>query len=307
MSIAVLGIATICVYGSWYYAFGVLLDPIRSDTGWSETVLGSSFSWGLLLIGLGSVVGGRLLDRAGSRFVFLLAAGLGGGAFAIASTATSAALFVPAAALGMGVFGAFGFYHVTMTVAVRSNPDEPTRSIAVLTFWGAVASAIFLPLAAWLLNYFDWRVTMRLLVGSAVVSLVVAAITVPVPPGATAQERLSMLASIKVMWANRNGRLFMAILAVGGVCWTSLLVYQVPTMTAVGLPLATASAVAGLRGFCQILGRLPLGWIVARITTDGAMMLAFLTMVVGGALLSFSGTLPPAIAFAVIAGFLMTT
>ncbi|KAG1648467.1 hypothetical protein GQR58_029803 [Nymphon striatum] len=37
-----------------------------------------------------------------------------------------------------------------MTTAVRLNPDEPSRAIAVLTIWGALASAIFLPLTAWL-------------------------------------------------------------------------------------------------------------------------------------------------------------
>ena len=38
MSVAVLGLLTIVAFGSWYYAFGVLLgpirlDPIRLDTG----------------------------------------------------------------------------------------------------------------------------------------------------------------------------------------------------------------------------------------------------------------------------------
>ena len=36
VSIGLLGILTICAYGSWYYSFGVLLDPIRLDTGWRE-------------------------------------------------------------------------------------------------------------------------------------------------------------------------------------------------------------------------------------------------------------------------------
>lgn len=302
-AIAMLGVLTICVYGAWYYAFGVLLDPIRDDTGWRESSLAGSYSWGLLVIGLGSVFGGRLLDRFGSRTVFLAAALLGFVTFGVASVATNVIVFVAAASLGMGVFGSLGFYHITMTVAVRLNPDSAARAIAVLTLWGAVSSAIYLPLAAWLVDATGWRTTMRVLVGSALVALVIAAAVIPVDPAAEPEQRTSLARSIKVMLSNPQARLFALVLAAGGTCWTSLLVYQVPTMTAVGLPLATASAVAGLRGFCQLFGRLPIGWLVDRIGADGSLILSFATMVVGGVLLAFSGTLWVAILFAVIAGF----
>ncbi len=36
-TIGILGVLTIFAYGSWYYSFGVLLDPIRIDTGWRES------------------------------------------------------------------------------------------------------------------------------------------------------------------------------------------------------------------------------------------------------------------------------
>ncbi len=55
LHIGVLGVITITVYGSWYYAFGVLLDPIIADTGWSEAVLTTSFA-------VASIVAGHLPD-----------------------------------------------------------------------------------------------------------------------------------------------------------------------------------------------------------------------------------------------------
>lgn len=309
LPVAALGILTICVYGSWYYSFGVLLDPIRLDTGWSESALAGSYSWGLFVIGLGSVFGGRFLDHFGSRAVFLLAAGLGAISFGIASSTESALIFGLAASIGMGVFGALGFYHVSMTLAVRLNPESPGRAIAVLTLWGAVASAIYLPLAAWLVERLDWRDAMRILTGSAVVAFLLAAVVIGVGPASAADPesaspaKQNLAQTIRVMLSNPQARLFTLVLAVGGTCWTSLLVYQVPVMTAVGLPLATASAVAGFRGFCQILGRLPIGWIVDRVGADAAMMLAFATMTIGAILLSFANTIWVAAAFAVIAGF----
>ena len=54
-SVGILGVLTICTYGCWYYAFGVLLDPILEDTGWRESTLAASFSAGQIVIGLSSL------------------------------------------------------------------------------------------------------------------------------------------------------------------------------------------------------------------------------------------------------------
>ncbi len=161
-AIAVLGIVTIVAYGSWYYSFGVLLDPIRLDTGWNEAHLALSFSVGTVSMGAASIFGGRLLDRFGSRTVLSIA-GLGGGAALIATSFTDhILLFVAGAAVAMVFLGGFAFYHVTMATVVRIHPENASRAIAVLTIWGAFASAIYLPLAAFLVERFEWRDTVRL-------------------------------------------------------------------------------------------------------------------------------------------------
>ena len=105
VSIGVLGVLTICAYGSWYYSFGVLLEPIRSDTGWSESTLASSFSAGTILIGMSALFGGRMLDRVGHRPVFLLGGVVGTTGLVTASTATHVAVFFVGAAIGLAVGG----------------------------------------------------------------------------------------------------------------------------------------------------------------------------------------------------------
>ena len=84
---------------------------------------------------------------------------------------------------------------------------------------------------------------------------------------------------------------------------STLLVYQVPVMTAAGLGAATAASMAGLRGFCQLGGRLPLTPLVARLGSDGSMMLAMTAIAIGGVLLVLSSTVAVAVAFAIVAGF----
>lgn len=303
-SIGLLGILTICSYGSWYYSFGVLLDPIQTDTDWSESTLAASFSAGTVMVGLAALFGGRMLDRAGHRPVFLLGATIGTAGLLVASWASHIGVFFVGAALGLAASGALGFYHVTMTVAVRLHPEESGRAIAVLTVWGALASAIFLPLTDQLESQFGWRPAVRVLALVTGVVFVLAAFLLP-PSVAPADSpvRPSIREILASTVSTRSPRLFTIAVACGGLAMATMLVYQVPVMTTAGLSATAAASVAGFRGFCQLGGRLPLTVIVHRLGRDGALMLAFATMTVGALLLALSGSMAVAIAFAIVAGF----
>jgi MFS family permease len=317
--IALLGLVTIVAYGSWYYAFGVLLDPIRIDTGWSEAGLAGSFSVGIVTVGLGAIGGGRLLDRFGGRAVMILGC-LGGGVGLLATSYSSSLVtFTVASAVAMGALGSLGFYHITMTIAVRINPGQAGRAIATLTIWGAFASVIYLPLAAALVDRLEWRATIRVMAVAVLAVMGIAALVLPDTradtraddaraddggeEGRSGPDRVPLTRILAATMEPGARRSFTVAVALGGVAMSTILVYQVPTMTAVGLPLTTAATMAGVRGFAQTGGRVPLGRIVARIGSDGALVLAFSAMAVGGALLAVAGTVPVALAFAGLAGF----
>ena len=293
---------TISSYGAWYYAFGVLLDPIAADTGWSYTTLSASFAIGQVLIGGGSVAGGMLLDRRGGRTVFGAAAVIGGSSLLVVSIATSPAVFAAAASIGMGALGALGFYHVTMAAAVRVNPSDPERAVTALTLWGALSSAIYLPAAAWLVEHLGWRGAVRCLAASAVVTLALAAIFVPVA-GAVAPKRPSWRATLGTIIDRREPRALTVAAALTGVAVSILLVYQVPIMAAAGLPLTTAAAIAGLRGVAQLGGRLPVGFLLARVSTRRLLTVALWAIAAGAVLLAASSTVPVAVGYAAVAGF----
>ncbi|MDA9241648.1 MFS transporter [bacterium] len=303
VSIGVLGVLTICAYGSWYYSFGVLLEPIRRDTGWSESTLASSFSAGTILIGISALFGGRMLDRVGHRPVFLLGGVVGTTGLVTASTATHVALFFVGAAIGLAAFGSLGFYHVTMTTAVRLNPDQPTRAIAVLTIWGALASAIFLPGSDWLQSELGWRVAVRVLAGVTGLAFLTAAAVLPATEAVAPTARPSVRQVLASTVSAPAPRLFTIAVGFGGLAMSTMLVFQVPVMTAAGLGSATAASMAGLRGFCQLGGRIPLSPLVNWLGRDRALILAFAAMTIGGVLLSAAGNMPVAVAFAIVAGF----
>lgn len=300
--IAVLGIITITIYGSWYYSFGVLLDPIIEDTGWSEALLATAFGLSAIIAGFGSLAGGWLLDRLGSRVAFGSAALLGGAAFVVASAARSPFVFALAAAVGGGVFASLGFYHVTQTSAVRISPGAENKAIAVLTIWGAFASAIFIPLTAWLVTAIDWRDTLRIITALAVVSLAVGAITIDTATLGDSGKR-SIFGELGDSLRKPVARRFAMSQGLAGIGVSTMLVYQVPAMTAAGLALGAASFWAGFRGFAQLGGRLPLMPIVRRLGVANSLRLAYVSMSLGALFLSVAGTPWLAALYAVLAGF----
>jgi MFS family permease len=99
---------------------------------------------GSLLAGLGLVLHSRVTGLAGLYAVWLL---LG--------AAMAAVLYSPAFAL-----------------VTRRFPHDFRRAIITLTFLGGLASTVFIPLTAWLMHVFGWRVA---LVGLALLHLLVCA------------------------------------------------------------------------------------------------------------------------------------
>ena len=300
--IAVLGVITIAVYGAWFYSFGVLLDPIVEDTGWSETAVAAVFSTSSLVAGLGALAGGWVLDRWGSRLVFAVAGVVGGGALALAAGATTAATFALAGAIGGGVLAALGFYHVTQTVAVRVSPGSEDRAIAVLTIWGAFASVVYIPASAWLVTRFDWRVTLLTLAVTTAVALLVGAATIDTRPRGDV-SRSPMFRDIGRSLRTGPARRFLISQGLAGIGVGTILVYQVPAMTAAGLALGAASFWAGFRGFAQLGGRLPLMPIVRRFGVANSIRIAYVAIAVGSIALAFSGNQWLAATYAVAAGF----
>ena len=299
--IAVLGLITIAVYGSWFYSFGVLLDPIIADTGWTEPAVAAVFSSSSLIAGIGALAGGWVLDRWGSRLVFAVAAVVGAGALIAASSATTLTAFGVSGAIGGGVLASLGFYHVTQTAAVRISPGSEDRAIAVLTIWGAFASVIYIPLSAWLVTQFDWRVTLRILGVSTAVALLAGVMTVDTRRGEAHRQPVFRDVGRNL----RSGRAlrFLTSQGLAGIAVGTILVYQVPAMTAAGLALGVASFWAGFRGFAQLGGRLPLMPLVRRFGIANSLRIAYGAIAVGSVALALSGSQILAAAYAVFAGF----
>ncbi len=299
-TIILLGAVTIAAYGAWNYAFGVLLDPILTDTGWSESWVAASFSLSTALGALLAMPAGRLIDRAGSRPAFMIAAAACAVGLVTASATNHLPVFIAGAVLGGGSLHAFAFYHITQTTAVRVAPATPARAIALLTIYGAFSSTIYLPAAAALVSVTSWRVTLRILALTTAAILIVAAVAVRErdrAPGARVKPDFA------AAFGHPAARRFVIATGLIGLGVGTVLVYQVPLMTEAGLSIGTAAWIAGARGAAQVTGRIPIPWILARFGPRSSIRLAFIFITTGLSLLFFAGNLVVALAYVALAGF----
>ena len=304
VAVSALGLVTIAAYGIAYYSYGVLIDPIRAETGWSSAALGAVFSGALVIGGAGGLAGGRLVDRLGTRPAFLLAGTVGAGTIALSSYQHDLLAFALLYATGCGVIAALGFYHVTQPAAIRTAPGASERAVVWLTILGAFASPIFLPLTAALVKGSGWRDTLRVL---AAIAATVFLTTAASGRGGSridhsAVRRTTVPNALRDAWGVPGFRRWVLASLISGAAVDVILVYQVPVMMAAGLPIGAAATIGGVRGFAQLGGRVPLSPLLRRLGARQTIVVSFLAGGIGTLFLLASGHVAPAIAYSILAG-----
>jgi MFS family permease len=157
-----LGVTQIISWGSIYYAFALLLEPLQRDLGVGKSEVAGAFSAALLVSGLCATWVGRTIDRLGGRSVMTL--GSAGAAVLLAvlsQVQSAAALYVVWA--GLGVAMAATLYEPAFVVIAQVYRVNYRRALTVLTLFGGLASTVFWPLTTLLIERFGWRDAVLLL------------------------------------------------------------------------------------------------------------------------------------------------
>lgn len=133
------------------YAWSVFKKPLIQVHGWSEYMVGITFALTIFFLGFSAALGGRLVDKAGSRKV----ATIGGVLFGIGTLIAALAHQIDNIYLlwlGYGVIGGIGnglAYVTPIAVLTRWFPDKKglITGLAVMGFGlGAAFMSLFAPL-----------------------------------------------------------------------------------------------------------------------------------------------------------------
>lgn len=253
-----------CVYwGILYYAYAVLLVPMRDEFAVSEATVAGAFSAGLAVSALLAAVVGHRLDRGDGLRLFR------GGA--VAATALFVAWsFVQNIAqlyavwLGLGTCMALVLYEAAFALVTRAidEPGQRLRALASVTVCGGLASTVFLPLVGAGVEQIGWRWTLRGLAAIwAVTTLVV--LYGALPAFARAGRKVATVSAVPDHGTQRWTQMAtvgtpFVVATFTAMAMTTLLI---PRLVDQGHPIAAASWVLAALGIMQLPGRL---WMLRR-------------------------------------------
>jgi MFS family permease len=170
----VLVAVTVCMMASsgLRSVFGVYIKPLEAEFGWTRGALSGVAAISLLLLGAAGPLAGRLADRWGPRRLIVLALILlGGGAIGASATHALWQLYLTTGVL-MGI-GSAGLGMATGAV-IATRWFEARRGLAIGIVAGGMSAGqlVIIPLAAALMLWFGWRVSL-LWLGLGVLAIVV--------------------------------------------------------------------------------------------------------------------------------------
>jgi MFS family permease len=258
-AVVALGIAQCVNWGVLYYAFAVLVLPLQRELGAATWVVTGAFSLALLMSAALAPTIGRWGDRDRGALV-MQAGGLAAAALLAGWTVLPGVLALYIVWAGLGLCMAATLYEPAFVIVGRAYEDSGARlrALAAVTLFGGLASTIFLPLTAFLLESAGWRNAVLVLAGLLAASTVVTRAWVfphlrassfagtqdrPVPSDASEGAAPPRFAAIATMFA---------LVSFASAAFTANLV---PALGERGIAPAAAAALGGAMGVMQLPGR----------------------------------------------------
>ncbi|MBS4025138.1 MAG: MFS transporter [Clostridia bacterium] len=271
-------------------AAAVLIDPLEIEFGWNRAIISTAVGLSLLMYGVAAPISGRLIDSYGPRLVMqislaLMVVGITG--LLLMTSFWQLVIF-----WGIIVGLATGAVASVLSVSVASRWFVERRGLAlgILSSSSSTGQLIFIPMLAWVILSYGWRVGSIVMMGAALIILVVVNIWMRNDPedlgtapyglkdqqgtgiksgmdnpkrGIQTEEKLISLKIVlrhRVFW-------FLAIvfLICGatsmGLIGTHLILHSIDR----GIPEVTAAAAFGIMGFMNFFGSILSGWLTDRI------------------------------------------
>jgi MFS family permease len=260
--VAALAVTQTIGYGTLYYSFAVLLQPMADSLHASTTVVTGALTAAILAGASIAIPVGRWLDRHGGRALMTVGSVLAT-ALVVAWSRVDSAGQLYAVLVGIGLCTAMVLYDPALAVVVSwFDADRRPRAVLAVIVVAGFASTIFMPLTAVLLDHLGWRTALLVLAavyGTVAVPLHALVVRRPPPTQATAHVARRTRAVV-VRAALHDGRFWLLATAfvAHGAAMSAMTVHLVGFLIRQGHPATFAATVAGLLGLLSVTGRLVL-------------------------------------------------
>lgn len=264
---------------------GALLQPLSREFGWDVEQISSALAIRFVLFGLMGPFAAILMERFGLRAVVVTALSLVAGGMALAIVMTQFWHLILFWGIMLGIGSGMTALVLSAVVSNRWFDSHRGLVVGVLTASSATGQLIFLPVGAWLIEHFGWRLAvLPVFVACALVALLVwafmrnrpnevglapygAAPGTPVAPlappmhvtFATPFQVLASVAGQRVFWI-LFGTFFICGLSTNGLIQT----HFISLCGDAGMGAVPAASVLAMMGAFDLVGTIGSGWLSDR-------------------------------------------
>lgn len=259
--------------------FGILMEPLMTEFGWSHGAISTAASINLLVFGLSAPFAAALTERVGLTRVVVAALGL----IALSAVALTQAtqLWQLYVVWGLVAGAATGAVAPVLAATVAGRWFVARRGLVVglLTAANSTGQLIFLPLMAHITEHGDWRWTMAVVGGAALLALVCVVALLRdrpsdlglAPYGGEAEAAPApgrRLAATTVLRRVRRDPVFLALAGSFFICGATtvglIAVHLIPAAHDHGIPAGQAAGLMAAMGVLDIAGTTGSGWLTDR-------------------------------------------
>lgn len=259
--VSALSFTQLVSYGTLFYAFALLIEPMERDLGWSKTALTAAYSLALISSAFFAVPVGRLIDRGYGRAVMtggsLLAALLLG---LWAQTGSYPAFVL--IWIGLGAAMSAVLYEPGFAVLASHLGLLTRRGITIMTLVGGFASTVFIPLTHWLIELYGWRGALLVLAAfNAGLCAVLHALSIPGASrpakhgGGSARAAATPGSNPRRVLVSASFWFFVVTSVLQGIISTGIPVHLIPILVEKGFSLDAAVAAFTVIGPAQVAAR----------------------------------------------------
>ena len=193
------------------HGFGLWLQPLTMDRGWSRETFAFALAVQNLAWGVAGPLAGGLADRFGAMRVILVGGLLYALGLVMMALATSGLAFTGSAGLVLGMAQSGTTYAVIYGVIARQvAPEKRSWAMGVAAAAGSFGQFMMIPLESWLIGHAGWQNALFIL-ACASLAIVPLAVGLREPAAVVhAVQRQSVGAALREAFAYPSFRLLMA-------------------------------------------------------------------------------------------------
>lgn len=274
---------------SMIYVFGVFIESLTQEFGWSRADISLAFSVSYSLLTFLAVLSGKMADRYGIRKVMGIGTALTGAGFLLCSQVSSLAQLY----LFFGIIGAGGstLYVPPASTILRWFVRRRGLAIGVAITAFGIGMSFFPPLTEIMIREFGWRATFLIYGIFVLVILSISSFLMkqepnkggPTPFGEvkrTTDFQTTGRANdytLREAVLTRSFWLIYSLFLLAHVSLLMITVHIIPHAIDIGIVGVHAAAALTFLGVCSILGRIAGGWALDRIGAVNMLTISLIT------------------------------